>query len=375
MNSACDYILNWCPAKEAIQPQNCSFTFSLNDIYRVESIVLLLEFPICCLITALNFILLVVYRKKTNFLLRLHTYLTVPTALLLGICLLYSIPGLKEDKDYYKTMVGFCDAMWFYIEGCIMTVWFAVMVLSYTVCVALTTKLYNCTHCLRRHCRNNCVCCLRRQCCKHVLEVLFVVVLISLSLLIAGIRYYLRKIDYGFEDFADAFDLDIIVPIAVVVAWSPLVIGNITLLVWYCFRRRHILTRGFRTILKEIAMFVVLLLIAIIVGLFSGVPINITDLSKRITVEMDPVGLQLIFASFLTVFPLCVSLYLWCTFRTTRTPGNRVRFENLNNRNDPLEQQTAPLSRRVSLPTDTAAHAPNFLSPSTAGPTEATRLL
>ena len=31
---------------------------------------------------------------------------------------------------------------------------------------------------------------------------------------------------------------------------------------------------------------------------------------------------------------------------------------------------TAPPSRRVSLPTDTAAHAPNFLSPSTAEPTE-----
>ena len=37
--------------------------------------------------------------------------------------------------------------------------------------------------------------------------------------------------------------------------------------------------------------------------------------------------------------------------------------------------QTAPSSTRVSLPSDTAAHAPNFLSPSTAEPTDVTPLL
>ena len=36
---------------------------------------------------------------------------------------------------------------------------------------------------------------------------------------------------------------------------------------------------------------------------------------------------------------------------------------------------TAPPSTRVNLPSDTAEHAPNFLSPSTAEPTEVTVLL
>ena len=36
---------------------------------------------------------------------------------------------------------------------------------------------------------------------------------------------------------------------------------------------------------------------------------------------------------------------------------------------------TIPTSTRVSLPSDTAAHAPKFLSPSTAEPTDVTPLL
>ena len=38
-------------------------------------------------------------------------------------------------------------------------------------------------------------------------------------------------------------------------------------------------------------------------------------------------------------------------------------------------RHTNPPSTRVSLPTDTAEHAPNFLSPSTAGPSEVTQLI
>ena len=38
-------------------------------------------------------------------------------------------------------------------------------------------------------------------------------------------------------------------------------------------------------------------------------------------------------------------------------------------------RHTTPPSTRVSLPTDTAEHAPNFLSPSTAGPSEVTLLI
>ena len=38
-------------------------------------------------------------------------------------------------------------------------------------------------------------------------------------------------------------------------------------------------------------------------------------------------------------------------------------------------RHTNPPSTRVSLPTDTAEHAPNFLSPSTAEPSEVTPLI
>ena len=205
---------------------------------------------------------------------------------------------------------------------------------------------------------------------KVTLELTFMIVLISLSLLIAGIRYHLARTGYSLEDFANTIPLKIAVPIAVFVAWGPLIVASIALLIWYCFRRRHILTRGFQAVLREVALLVVLLFIAVIVGLFSGVPVVIVELAKRL--EVNPAHLQLILVSFLTVFPICVSLYLWCTFRSATR--NRVRFASLGNRPD-HGQQTAPLSTRVSLPSDTAEHAPNFLSPSTAEPTEETPLL
>ena len=76
--------------------------------------------------------------------------------------------------------------------------------------------------------------------------------------------------------------------------------------------------------------------------------------------------------TLLALFPLCVFVYMRCTFirRDVRYVGN------LNRRDlHTAGLQTAPDSTRVSLPSDTAAHAPNILSPSTAEPTDVTPLL
>ncbi len=82
---------------------------------------------------------------------------------------------------------------------------------------------------------------------------------------------------------------------------------------------------------------------------------------------------QTVISSLLSCFPLLVFGYMCYSFRS------RTRHVRFANRAD-IETagpglRTAPPSTRVSLPTDTADHAPNFLSPSTAEPSEVTPLI
>ena len=125
------------------------------------------------------------------------------------------------------------------------------MVLSYSICLSLLLKLCNC-HCCTRY----------QQHWKRGSELLFIIILTILSLLIELMISLLLGNGIDNVTVGDALPLDILMPIAVVIAWGPLAVGAISLLVWGCFRRRLILQRGFRAILKEIAFFLVLLLIA-----------------------------------------------------------------------------------------------------------------
>ena len=347
-----------------VEASTFSNVYNLSEIYIVQAIVMAVEFPLSFIVMVLSFALMIFYRRRTTFLVRMYTYLTVPVTLLLGVCLLFSVPGLQMKELILAQWRDFCNSVNLYITGCEFAVWFAVMVLSYSICLSLLLKLCN-FHCCTRY----------QQHWKRGSELLFIIILTISSLLIELMISLLLLNGIDYITVANTLPLHILIPIAVVIAWGPLAVGAISLLVWYCFRRRHILRRSFRAILKEIAFFLVLLLIAAVVSLFSGVPLSIAELSDK--ARLSPVGTQLILASVLTSFTICVFIYLWYSFRFRTAPRNRVRFANVDHRRNlrTAGLQTAPPSTRVSLPTDTAAHAPNFLSPSTAGPTEDTPLL
>ena len=141
-------------------------------------------------------------------------------------------------------------------------------------------------------------------------------------------------------------------------------IGNIILLIWFCTLWRRQITRR-RDVLKEIGLFITLFLITMLVFLMGFFPI----FSSRWFTALQ----QTVIATFISFFPLLVFGYLCYSFRS------RTRHVRFANRAD-IETagpglQTAPPSTRVSLPTDTAEHAPNFLSPSTAEPSEVTPLI
>ena len=77
------------------------------------------------------------------------------------------------------------------------------------------------------------------------------------------------------------------------------------------------------------------------------------------------------------MLPYLLLLYMWLRFRSSTrqvriTPGVN-RYLHINTTGPGL--QTAPPSTRVSLPSDTADHASNFLSPSGDELSEVTPLL
>ena len=118
--------------------------------------------------------------------------------------------------------------------------------------------------------------------------------------------------------------------------------------------------------MKEIGIF--------LVHLFETILAGLVYISFYIYVQAEAIGLSIVLTP-LSLFPLCVFVYMRYSFGT---PPREDRCEG-NNRYDIQtaggELQTAPPSTRVSLPSDTTEHAPNFLSPSTAEPTDVTPLL
>ena len=169
------------------------------------------------------------------------------------------------------------------------------------------------------------------------------------------------------------------------VSFVPLTLGlslisDTILVIWFCIRRNHIARR--RVMLKEIGIFLVHLFESILAGLvyilFCIGPdeaiISGQAVGYVISGQAEAIAFSILLAP-LSLFPLCVFVYMK---HILRIPPREDRREG-NNRYDIQTAggglQTVPPSTRVSLPSDMAAHAPNFLSPSTAEPTDVTPLL
>ena len=132
-------------------------------------------------------------------------------------------------------------------------------------------------------------------------------------------------------------------------------IGNVVLTIWVCTLWRRQIERR-RDVLKEIVIFFALFFLTLLV---FGINLCIFFTMIPQTVLYPP----------LSCFSFLVFGYMCYSFRHVRF-ANRTDIETAGRR-----LRTAPPSTRVSLPTDTADHAPNFLSPSTAEPSEVTPLI
>ena len=149
-------------------------------------------------------------------------------------------------------------------------------------------------------------------------------------------------------------------------------ISDIILITWFTEARRlrPIIRRG--TMLKEYFLFFAHMLVTIMTTLMCIFQWLLTTSESESTI-LVVVG-ALMAQTLLALFPLCMFAYLRYSLRTSpRESRQEVNVDRHDFQTAGL--QTAPPSTRVSLPSDTAEHAPNFLSPSTAEPTDVTPLL
>ncbi len=103
---------------------------------------------------------------------------------------------------------------------------------------------------------------------------------------------------------------------------------------------------------------------------------HINRLSRLINREHTFFGIQIMLMVSLVVFsvirtfaPVSFGVYILISLPNLQRKVTTKAQVPATNRH------TNPPSTRVSLPTDTAEHAPNFLSPSTAEPSEVTPLI
>ena len=324
---------------------------TLPGFFIAQAAVLSVVFPLSFVGMVLNIVF--ICRKKTNFLVRRIVYMTVITTLQLGALWLWSIPAFKQDES----MFGFCDK--------IRDVYFSVAnsggmwIIAILICsinFTLVTKLCGCFS-RRRPCSD-------RSC--LLLEFVFVTITLLVGFVFSVLGYYLFIRVINFAQYF-LIIITVIPPALVLISF----IGNVVLTIWFCTLWRRQIARR-RDVLKEIGIFFALFFFTLFLMGMDICTLFVLD-SFVFDIMLAIVITQIVLSPPLSCFPLLVFGYMCYSFRSKT---RHVRFANgadIETAGPGL--RTAPPSTRVSLPTDTADHAPNFLSPSTAELSEVTLLI
>ena len=130
------------------------------------------------------------------------------------------------------------------------------------------------------------------------------------------------------------------------------------LLIWLCWMRRRLLLKSrIKIVIKEIGVWLGFLVGYCVVGVI----IEATHISGSFGIEY----IEFIFVPlFHSCIPIAFFVYMCISLCPSRKKKKEVDHKAVRNTIQTAGLRTAPASTRVSLPTDTAAHAPNFLSPS-----------
>ena len=127
------------------------------------------------------------------------------------------------------------------------------------------------------------------------------------------------------------------------------------LLAWLCWlRTRRLLKAQMRRVIKEVGVWLVFLVVYCVLVIFL--------FNKIVVLKYVPPILNPILHSFI---PIIFFIYLCVSLRKTQKK-TVIRYQAMEDEAfiQTAGLRTAPPSTRVSLPSNTSAHTPNFLSPS-----------
>ena len=291
---------------------------------------------------------------KSTFLLRLFFYLTI-ACVFMDVCLalllvLYSHP----DNTALCQVLGGFEGYSLVVE--LLLIFSIDMILLYMVCK------YSFGRCAMKLCTSRT---------SRICEFLFVGLHFMFPLAVTIIRstiFWHNNPEYCWQtrepqciyknlEFTVESTVFVYLPVGMDLLLSPVVI--VVLVGWFCtLKRKKLMANRYKIVFKETSLFVGFLvtfvsfwLLSMAVAFVPNTPLHIASAA------LFPVSNTVLLLSFLVY--MCVSIH--------------QDVEERRIANDGLV--TMPPSSRVSLPTDTAEHAPNFLSPSTAEPSEVTPLL
>ena len=322
--------------------------------------------PVSFIGTILSFVF--VCRNKPNFLVRVYAYSCIPVTLILAAFWLNTLSLFRANWFLEE----YCRELHLLLTGLLPVSLWIIAVLSCTISINLLQKLCNtyCS-CCSRHRQPSCWRSSRVRVC---LEILFIILVIVVPLLIFTAIYGTEIYVINSVPHSDIFyTLELItcysfwVGFVMVVPLALSFISDIVLIVWFCKVRRQIARRG--TMYKELVLFAIHLLVNVLAALLF-IFFFLVYLPSQRKLDGSESAVTIIL-TLVSLFPFCVHVYMICSSRTPGRENRPARICYLHT----AGLQTAPPSTRVSLPTDTAAHAPNFLSPSTAEPTDVTSLL
>ena len=326
---------------------------------------------VCFSICLLSFLIGIVClcRTKSNFILRLFLYYTLVCTLYTGTRSLYMIHYLTYD-DYFDD--PFCKTLGFL--NCYVKLLMSIFLI--TVSVLILFKVYSCTQVLKQ-----CASALKKRYC--LFESLFILLLFVTPLLFSWTPFindhYGREGPYCWlTNISCKSNFDVtsltevvllyVVPMYTAAGFNCIGVLLVTIRLVCLLCKTGLLNDKKRIIIKEFCMLLALLVtsLSVMVGESLAYAIGATySLSTLWTIELT------LFPVVGGVVSVISAVYIVTTWYIHR---HRYKYQSLPGIHvigEPHFHQatafgTSPPSCRVSLPTNTSQHAPNFLSPSEA---------
>ncbi len=313
---------------------NCqNFSAKQFQDARTSSII-----SIVLLVPSLILQLFFIYRYKSTFLHRQFLYTTVIVILFDIIYMVYTSTIDVGCLFFYLfiTLVRYIV----YVE--IMQITTIHLLLLYKLCKHIETRTTQ---------RLQALCCNIRPRLRHDVMIVFIQLGLPLPLLIADIVVTLKTNSIYFI-YIQVKYLEI--PLLAFNALLGLTC-TVLLVLWCCILwKRRLLKNKVKFVCTQVGHILLVLVVLLIGNILLLQPSKYSDYSLAV-------------ASVMQIFlPLSFGVYILISIPSLQRKVTTKAFAT--------NRHTNPPSTRVSLPTDTAEHAPNFLSPSTSGPSEVTPL-